>query len=804
MFPTAPIVQEQNMAFSQHFHMSQMYGTTKRERVPATVLTKDWILSETEEWRISKVLGRLKDSRFDCTQSFHPSFPSIFRRRLLTGRSLSNTGSENTLGGRLTRGRTGQLLRMFESSFAIKCDQRLPLSRVSRNMGETALEVLFPLRLSKNSGVVWEDKLDAPDGTSPTTMGERPCISVIFEQSKDLSTGTLNSKNVPPRSTSLCEVAQMENAFATETLPTTTCGVHASNAMFSNMTKRTKQRGNVHSETLSLEPNKKMGLGDELTQPFGNSLHVPLPSLVGNMSFVCPEGCAIDDNREHPTTGSDESEQKILLNDCFEHEQDEFLLPSQHDSFSDDSDDEESASLRSESYANVENTESRTLNVNSLVANRKDEVFRLPTPSSSSEEESADEQDYDDLRNETVTAERLADITQRSQARVRFSLESSTCDATLEDRKISLRANPKSRKRILAINDTPESGGGPTTELPMIRLHSGVDYSLSNTQDESSSVGGLCQDLMCAKCQQGSLTNENPIISCDGYGTIQCGLAVHVACYELPSNETSKIDQKEWRCDVCNLLRSGGQQTSLSCATCRKKFGHMKVSSQGNWKHLNCNTNLKCGIERAWMDRLTKHQEAREPLRDSSPDENAISLSESLELKRKRRRQIMQFIDYEAQASGDDVSSDGREGEEVIAIEEEEEEFTKDFINDSSQLGYTQDELDQASAAGRPEGTSHRTLDAERDHIFQFATPRLNTRTRNRHSSDGVSGYSSSNSPLSHAAGESFRGLGNMHFIRSVLEHHRQGGTANEIESFYRNMEADEKEEIDGDSEWPS
>lgn len=381
MFPTELIAHEQTIVFSQHFRMSQMYSITKRERVPATFPTRHWILSENEEWQISKVLGRLKDSCFHCTEACHPCLPSILRRRLLTGRSLSASRNENTIGGRLTRGRTGQLLQMFETSYAIKFDQHLPASRVSRNMDETALEALFPLCLSKNSGVVWEDKLDSPNSVSPATIGEPP-VSVVVEHSKDLS--TLNSRTFPPQWTSLCEVVQIENNLTTETLLTTTCGVHASNTMLSKMTKRTKLRENVYSSQQlqpggmsSSESSKQMGFGNQITQLIGNSLCLPPDD--GNMSFDCPEGCVID-NRDHSTSA--ESTQKLLMNDSYEHGQDEFLLPSQLDSSSDDrdSDDNESVSSRSESY----------LNLNRLLENREDDVFGLPKPSSSSEEESAD------------------------------------------------------------------------------------------------------------------------------------------------------------------------------------------------------------------------------------------------------------------------------------------------------------------------------------------------------------------------------------------------------------------------------
>jgi len=40
----------------------------------------------------------------------------------------------------------------------------------------------------------------------------------------------------------------------------------------------------------------------------------------------------------------------------------------------------------------------------------------------------------------------------------------------------------------------------------------------------------------------------------------------------------------------------------------------------------------------------------------------------------------------------------------------------------------------------------------------------------------------------SQLSSSSQKGLGNMHFIRSVLEHHRQGGQAKEIEEYFHRV----------------
>jgi hypothetical protein len=114
---------------------------------------------------------------------------------------------------------------------------------------------------------------------------------------------------------------------------------------------------------------------------------------------------------------------------------------------------------------------------------------------------------------------------------------------------------------------------------------------------------------------------------------------------------------------------------------------------------------------------------------------------------------------------------------------EDEEEFYRDFINDSTQLGYTQDELDRVDPGI---GDEHRALDTERAIQEALATPILNRQMTNRErkSIESVPG--------------SMRGLGQMHFIRSVIEHHRQGGDADQIEQAYQDLGA--QDSLDGHS----
>jgi hypothetical protein len=163
---------------------------------------------------------------------------------------------------------------------------------------------------------------------------------------------------------------------------------------------------------------------------------------------------------------------------------------------------------------------------------------------------------------------------------------------------------------------------------------------------------------------------------------------------------------------------------------------------------------------------------------------------EKLERLNRRRAVSLKFIEEEANI-GSDEDIEGDEEEEVEARRREEEEMSQDsFINDSLTLTlhFSQDELRNID----PEASTdigfhhHQNLDNERHLENQFKTPVLNRRMRKRDDQDP-------------ATTSSQKGLGNMHFIRSVLEHHRQGGDADEIEVAYNKL-AKEESEMTSDS----
>jgi hypothetical protein len=218
--------------------------------------------------------------------------------------------------------------------------------------------------------------------------------------------------------------------------------------------------------------------------------------------------------------------------------------------------------------------------------------------------------------------------------------------------------------------------------------------------------------------------------------------------------------------------------SSLKCSRCCRRQGILKRTSEFEWTHFQCKAKPS--------KKLVNEEITRRPLKHISLNRDRSPTS--MEAKHSRRKQVMRrFILEEADASSIDGDGDEQEEDDVIAMEEEEEQLAIGFINDSSQLGYTQDGLDETDYDENAENI-HRAVDARRDKMRQFSTPLLNRRMQEQQASMEDSPWTD----ISRSVPDSTRGLGNMHFIRSVLEHHRQGGRAEDIEAFYQDLEGSE------------
>ncbi|KAG7371283.1 Hef nuclease [Nitzschia inconspicua] len=352
-------------------------------------------------------------------------------------------------------------------------------------------------------------------------------------------------------------------------------------------------------------------------------------------------------------------------------------------------------------------------------------------------------------------------------------------------------------------------------------------------------------ELFCEVCKHDDSECGNRIILCDA-----CNAGFHQLCYSIPDDIIES--EGPWFCDLCMHRSTGSQLSSFeaTCVYCSRQGGPMKNTNIG-WCHslckafeskikpstcsfcskkrsVNCEKCLEaihpyCALSGGWTvvvplvksdsrpsiycprHRPSTHDTTGKrilpkttvPIRlktlekkTGASDENKESANSEtarkLERIRRRREGLAKFVLEEADiASDQDDDGDSAEEEEVRRIEEEEGLSQDSFINDNPELTqhFSQDELaDEDPDAANSDGDevrfqySHRALDAQRDAQNSFKTPLFNRRMMHPTSD-------SSSVPTSQ------RGLGQMNFIRSVLDHHRQGGKADEIEQLYQKLE---------------
>ncbi len=353
-------------------------------------------------------------------------------------------------------------------------------------------------------------------------------------------------------------------------------------------------------------------------------------------------------------------------------------------------------------------------------------------------------------------------LNRASQARDQSNVEDVAQNSDTPDEQIVFRKTNKYRKRRAIVDVTQcaddalvkkQSPQDPLKDTPPLR-------DLTNTQEPQTSYAESSTDeIICAICLSGDSPDEDPIVLCDGYDRNKaCNVAVHTTCYSIPA---SFRDEDEWRCDPCDFRHKGLSKQAIVCLSCGKSDGALK-RVDGNIFH-----HLRCAPEPTAPSKVLRCKE--------NQGEHDDSFRQS---KMNRRRAVRKFFDEEAGIDSDeDIDGDLSEEAQIEAIEDEEADISG-FINDTSQLGYTQDELDRLGVDANVT-LVHQELDNIRTRAQQFKTPILNRRMRD------AKGRESLGSP------DSANGLGNMHFIRSVLEHHRQGGNADEIEDEYNQMMAE-------------
>jgi NuA3 HAT complex component NTO1 len=99
-------------------------------------------------------------------------------------------------------------------------------------------------------------------------------------------------------------------------------------------------------------------------------------------------------------------------------------------------------------------------------------------------------------------------------------------------------------------------------------------------------------DEVCAVCGDGSSTDANMIVFCEGRG---CSVAVHQQCYGIVEVPEGDIP---WYCDACvpdgrckaaakNSAKVNAPQ-KLACVLCKDRGGALKQAGTGKWAHALC------------------------------------------------------------------------------------------------------------------------------------------------------------------------------------------------------------------------
>jgi len=276
----------------------------------------------------------------------------------------------------------------------------------------------------------------------------------------------------------------------------------------------------------------------------------------------------------------------------------------------------------------------------------------------------------------------------------------------------------------------------------------------------------IAEDIVCEFCASGNSTYTNPLVLCDG-----CNLGFHKECYGI------KVDIESvepWYCNYCVASKKKSDQSASPQP--RKLYKKSAKESSKPSKSISWNTNATAVGERTHLD----------DIKEESPR------TKKQRLRERRRQGLAKFVLDEAEMGSDQERDDAGEEEELRRIEAEEGAYSQDsFINDNAVLTqhFSQDILgdidpdaSSLSVAGTPgiDPSSHRVLDAQRERENRFKTPNFNRRMMRPSTQDTPS---------------SVQGLGNMNFIRSVLEHHRNGGDSNQIEAEFKRIEASSVED---------
>eukprot|EP00977_Amphora_coffeiformis_P009478 scaffold2192_cov170-Amphora_coffeaeformis.AAC.12 len=761
LLPLQPVLVEQNMQINGNFRMSQVEGhggsgTGNGSRVAESRKSKSWRLTEDAEARRAAILGFSNRVVLPVCERI----PIVLKKQILQGRQQQNHDPDGRLQRRL--GRVSQALRTMESqNGSVVAMKSVRKRRRALNQTERYVDICFPLESSDKgfNKIAWGTE----SANSPKLRTEKRQVSSANHRPKHVPIDTSRNKGL------IQEKAKPQVTESTDDTPSDIS---------------TRLSGHLACESVPLHRNTMLEHRIDLLYPQSESqLRLGLIQMdtgeVRDKSNIRPVGNGdvdVSANEEWrlptPTSSSDEEslgeqEKKAppqSTQTLPEIPVDNFSLPSQYSS-SDESDAEEveaPAATNAHSSGKTEHAMPTSKNICAQMRNididrgRHGVEAKVDITNSISRIKARKRRVLDDSPNIAVF--------EREEP---LATKQDTCGQQqlgVDEVGIAKKKMKKSRR---VFEDSPEIN----QRSKRSSMGSGSIAKADPLIDtQPSPVGNDAQDdvdVVCGVCLSGDWVDEDPILLCDGWRGTQCDVAVHTSCYAVTCDWKN---EEEWRCEACQYRLDGGC-IKPRCYICCDTTGPLSRFLGSEWIHLRC----KNSAEQPDLNMELEEASDMAILSDRDVQKRRRNVARAI-----RKDRYASFFDEEAEiASGDEGGDDEADEELARDIAEEEEEFHKDFINDSTQLGYaTQDALDRLDSLEEDE---HRAFDAEQALKSAYATPVLNRQMRQPRGAR----WSDVNENLP----ASLRGVGQMHFIRSVIEHHRQGGDADQIEQAYKELE---------------
>lgn len=774
MFPEIPEMVYSTIQIASKFRMSQVGARSSRT------------LKKSQNWRLSSVQEEERNQRFGKIMVLNEDWRD-FRQYLSKARTQNSAL-------RISGGRTVKILKALER-FG-------PMDTISnsRRRGGESLKRLFPSsRPSKGEDdffIKSSSKSVSSIDTSNNTVDQNPtdvhALHTLPANQPETSTKDHTAWDMPKRNVQPVSIGVNHEEFNGQRT-----GVREITNPYSKQARNVNEQdhgsGPVESDTILRLPTPPSSSDEEESDDedvrkgtstvAGDSaatehiVDVQKDAIGGDSCFRLPTQEDSDDESDSRGLSTNEhtaasNEMQIQRKETkSENGDDCFRLPTQDSSSSSEDDDDDDNEGQDEDYqveAEVPAHDSSFQNpVGSIGYNEDDAPLislkkkRTKSPSTS---QGIMDIDYDaplsSLKRKKPKNEKVKKQNGlKKQKREFLDTDSQLSDIIADTPVYKYPSSQQANRPVFSLSDTPEfivkarpqQDGNPkrTEELTDTPNNELMDTPVVASNPNPRSL--VCEDIdpasiRCFVCSSKHSSEEDSIFLCDG----GCNRGFHKSCYSIDVDVSSN---KAWLCNECESLNLPKRMKRITKHHDSTKFRKKEVSIGDPSSHIPA-------------------------CEKSNQQETLQRKKEKLERLKRRRAVTSKFMVDEAEIDSDQ-DSEGDEAEEKLVRQMEEGMSQDSFINDAIDLTqhFSQDELGMIDPEASGEfDFHHRAVDALRDRENQFNTPLLNRQMRRRN-----------DSTLS-SLRMSQRGLGQCNFIRSVIDHHRQGGNAAEIEAYYRQV----------------